>query len=169
VTVLTPMSDEALTAGTAAITHPDIRWGRVDIKTVGLLPNVLAQQAAVDAGVDDVILHRDGFVTEGSRSNVFAVLDGEIVTAQADHRVLPGVTRAIVLELARGAGCSVVERDWTVAELASADEIFMTSTTKGVRPIVAIDGTPVGAGCRGPVTETMQQLYASFVKEQTGR
>lgn len=166
---LTPMSDEVLTAGTAAITHPDIRWGRVDIKTVGLLPNVLAQQAAVDAGVEDVILHRDGIVTEGSRTNVFGVFDSEIVTAQADNRILPGVTRAIVLELARDAGYPVVERDWTIDELRQADEVFMTSTTKGVRPIVAIDASPVAAGRRGPVTEALQKFYAAFVDEQTCR
>ncbi len=149
--------------GTRAITAPDIRWGRVDLKTTGLLPNVLAQQAAVDAGADDVILHRDGFVTEGSHTNVYGVIDGVLVTAPADHRILAGVTRGIVLDLAVAAGITVDEREWTLDELMNADEVVMSSTTAGVRPIVEIDGTPVASGTRGPVTLELQQRYRAFV------
>lgn len=161
--------DAALVEGNRAITHPDERWGRVDLKTVGLLPNVLAQQAAVDAGVDDVILHRDGIVTEGSRTNVHGVFDGVVVTAPADHRILAGVTRGIVLELATADGIEVVERSWTLDELAAADEVYMSSTTAGVRPIVEIDGRPVGDGRRGPVTERLQGRYAEFVAAEVER
>lgn len=150
-------------SGTRAITQNDLRWGRVDIKTTGLLANVLAQQAAIDAGVDDVILHRDGFVTEGSRTNVMAVLDGAIVTARADHRILAGVTRGIVLELARATGIDVEERDWTLDELRAADEVLMTSTTSGVRPVVVIDDRPVGGGRRGPITAGLHEAYLAFV------
>lgn len=162
-------SESLLVEGARAITHPDERWGRVDIKTVGLLPNVLAQQAAVDAGVDDVILHRDGVVTEGSHTNVHAVIDGVVVTAPADRRILAGVTRGIVLELAVADGVEVVERDWTLDELAAADEVCMSSTTAGVRPIVQVDGRPVGAGGRGPVTARLQDLYAAFVAAEVDR
>lgn len=155
--------DAVLVGGTRAITAPDIRWGRVDVKSIGLLPNVLAQQAAVDAGVDDVILHRDGTVTEGSHTNVFGVVDGAVVTAPADHRILAGITRGLVLELAADAGVPVSERDWSLAELLGAGEVFMTSTTTGVRPIVEIDGRAVGEGRRGPVTARVQERYAAFL------
>lgn len=157
-------SETLLVDGARAITAPDLRWGRVDIKTIGLLPNVLAQQSAVDAGVDDVILHREGVVTEGSHTNVYGVIDGTIVTAPADHRILAGVTRGIVLELAEADELPVVERDWTLDELAAAAEVFMSSTTAGVRPIVAIDGRPVGDGRRGPVTGRLQRSYAAFLE-----
>ena len=150
-------------SGTRAITQPDMRWGRVDIKTTGLLANVLAQQAAVDAGVDDVILHRDGVVTEGSRTNVLTVVDGSIVTAPADHRILAGVTRNIVLELAEATGLAVTQRDLTLDELRAADEVLMTSTTAGVRPVVEIDGQAVGSGLPGPITIALQGAYATFV------
>ena len=155
--------------GSRAITAVDIRWGRVDLKTTGLLPNVLAQQAAHEAGVDDVILHRDGVVTEGSHTNVFAVIDGVVVTAPADHRILPGVVRAVVIESAVAAGIAIDEREWTLDELSAADEVFMTSTTAGARPIVEVDGRPVGDGHRGPVTTRLQQLYAAFVAAERTR
>lgn len=155
--------------GSRAITGDDIRWGRVDLKTTGLLPNVLAQQTAVDAGADDVILHRDGVVTEGSHTNVFGVIGGALVTAPVDHRILPGVVRCIVIESALAAGIAVAEREWTLAELMAADEVFMTSTTAGARPIVEVDGRPVGGGGRGPVTAHVQQLYAEFVEAERTR
>jgi D-alanine transaminase len=155
--------------GTRALTADDIRWGRVDMKTTGLLPNVLAEQAALEAGVDDVILHRGGVVTEGSHTNVFGVFDGALVTAPADHRILPGVVRGIVIEAARASGIAVVEREWTLDELSAADEVFMTSTTAGARPIVEIDGRPIGGGTRGPVTVQVQALYAEFVAAERAR
>lgn len=149
--------------GSSAITRPDQRWGRVDIKTTGLLPNVLAEQAAIEAGVDDVIQHRDGLVTEGSHSNVFAVIDSALVTAPADHRILAGVTRGIVLELAHGQNIDVIEREWSLDELVGADEVLMTSTTAGVRPIIEIDGRPVGSGARGPIVDKLIGAYTAFV------
>lgn len=149
--------------GTKAVTAPDIRWGRADIKTTGLLPNVLAEQAAIDRGANDVVFVRGDEVVEGSHTNVFGVIDGVLVTAPADHRILAGVTRGIVLELARDVGVDVEERTWTVAELAAADEVLMTSTTAGVRPIVAVDGRPIGDGARGPVTARLQHAYGRFV------
>lgn len=156
---------DAVEHGSRAITSPDIRWGRVDLKTIGLLPNVLAEQAAIEAGADDVILHRDGVVTEGSHTNVFGVSDGALVTAPTDHRILPGVVRGIVVEAARADGIVVDEREWTLDELSAADEVFMTSTTAGARPIAEIDGRPVGAGTRGPVTARVQRRYAEFVAD----
>jgi D-alanine transaminase len=160
---VTVPSPEMLERGTRAITSPDIRWGRVDLKTTGLLPNVLAQQGALDAGVEDVILHRDGAVTEGSHTNVFGVIDDVLVTAPADRRILAGVVRGLVLELARDAGVVTEQRTWSPAEMAAADEVIMTSTTAGVRPIVEIDGRAVGAGVRGPVTASLQAAYAELL------
>lgn len=154
--------------GTRAITAADIRWGRVDMKTTGLLPNVLAQQAALDAGVDDVIMHRDGMVTEGSHTNVFGVIDGALVTAPTDHRILPGVIRGIVVEMARASGVAVDEREWSLDELFVADEVFMTSTTTGAVPVVEVDRRAVGDGSRGPVTMRMHDLYAGFVAQTVG-
>ena len=159
-------SAAVLESGTRAITHDDERWGRVDIKTTGLLANVLAQQAAIDAGVDDVILLRDGVVTEGSRTNVLGVLDGALVTAPSDHRILGGVTRSIVIELAAAEGIEVDERPWSVGELRRADEVLMTSPTSGVRPITEVDGALVGSGKRGAVTRRLQDAYAAFVADQ---
>lgn len=167
-TKVTAPRPESATAGTRAITHHDIRWGRVDIKTTGLLPNVLAQQLAVEAGVGDVVLHRDGIVTEGSHTNVFGVIDGVIVTAPADHRILPGITRSIVLELALADGIEVAERTWTLDELFAADEVFMTSTNSGVRPIIEIDGRLVALGRCGPMTRHLQGLYRGFVARECG-
>lgn len=154
---------EMLHVGSRAITSPDLRWGRVDIKTTGLLANVLAEQSAVDAGVDDVILHSGDLVTEGSHTNVWGVVDDRVVTAPADHRILAGVTRSLVLELAADAGIAVDQREWTLAELDAATEVFMSSTTAGVRPIVEIDGRPVGTGIPGAVTQQLQRLYRSHL------
>ena len=162
-------SRAAVEHGSRAITAPDIRWGRVDLKTTGLLPNVLAEQAAIDAGVDDVILHRDGVVTEGSHTNVFAAIDGVLVTAPTGHRILPGVVRGIVIEQARADATTVDERAWTLDELRDADEVFMTSTTAGARPIIEIDGRPVGDGARGPLTARVQQRYDVFVAAERAR
>lgn len=152
--------------GTSAITSADERWGRVDIKTTGLLANVLAQQVAIDAGADDVILHRNGIVTEGSHTNVMGIIDGVVVTAPADRRILAGVTRGIVIELAAAEDLKVEEREWSLGELRAADEVVMTSTTAGVRPIVTVDRRPIGAGTRGPITERLQQLYAAFIADR---
>lgn len=163
-----PRPQAEVEMGTRAITHPDLRWGRVDIKSTGLLANVLAQQQAIDTGVSDVVLHRDGVVTEGSHTNVFAVIDGVIVTTPTGHRILAGITRGLVLELARADGLPVDERDWTLEELFAADELFMTSTNSEVRPVVAVDGRPIGTQARGPITHRLQQLYRAYVAHECG-
>lgn len=147
--------------GFQAVTVPDRRWARVDIKTVSLLGNVLAQQAAVDAGVDDAILLRDGVALEGAHSNLFAVFDGTVVTHPVSNVILPGITRSYVLEMARGMGLEVEERPIQVEELAGADEAFFTGTTTEVKPCVRIDGRAVGNGSPGPVTT---RLYDAFLE-----
>ena len=147
--------------GYEAITVPDDRWARVDIKSIGLLPNVLAQQAAVDAGVADALLVRDGVALEGSHNNVFAVLDGVLTTHPATQRILHGVAREYVIELARALDLPVEERPVLLEEMRGADEIFFTGTTTEVRPTVRLDGKPVGDGTVGPIASA---LYDAFVE-----
>jgi D-alanine transaminase len=145
--------------GYEAITVPDRRWARVDIKSISLLPNVLAQQAAVDQGVSDALLVRDGVALEGSHNNVFAVFDGVVTTHPATHQILQGVAREYVIELAREQGIQVEERPVSLEEMRAADEIFFTGTTTEVRPTVRLDDQPVGSGKVGPVAKA---LYGAF-------
>ncbi len=145
--------------GYEAITVPDDRWARVDIKSIGLLPNVLAQQAAVDADVADALLVKDGVALEGSHNNVFAVFDGVVTTHPATHQILHGVTRAYVIELAREQGLTVEDRPLPLEEMRGADEIFFTGTTTEVRPTVRLDGEPVGDGKVGPVAKALSEAF----------
>ncbi len=152
--------------GYSAISAPDRRWARVDLKTIGLLPNVLAQQAAVDAGVADALLVKDGVALEGSQNNVFGVFDGVVTTHPATHEILHGVGRGFVMELARGMGMTVVERAIPVEEMRGADEIFFTGTTTEVRPTVELDGRPVGDGTVGPVAKALYEAFKVGVVEE---
>jgi D-alanine transaminase len=145
--------------GYEAITVPDERWARVDIKSIALLPNVLAQQAAVEAGVEDALLVRDGVALEGSHNNVFAVLHGVVTTHPATQRILHGIAREYVLELARAQGLPVEERPVLLEEMREADEIFFTGTTTEVRPTVRLDGEPVGNGKVGPVATALYEAF----------
>lgn len=145
--------------GYEAITVPDRRWDRVDIKSIGLLPNVLAQQAAVDAGVEDALFVNDGVALEGSHNNVFAVLDGVVTTHPTTHQILHGVAREYVIELARAEGIPVEERPVLLEEMRGADEIFFTGTTTEVRPTVRLDGEPVGNGEVGPVAKVLYEAF----------
>lgn len=158
-------SGERWSRGFRAVTVPDRRWARVDIKTVSLLGNVLAQQAAVDAGVDDAILVRDGVALEGAHSNLFAVFGDTLVTHPLSNVVLPGITRGFVLELARELGLPVRERPLQVEELQRADEAFFTGTTTEVKPCVEIDGRPVGTGRPGPVTARLSEVFNARTEE----
>ncbi|MEF3303500.1 D-amino-acid transaminase [Paenibacillus sp. GYB003] len=154
---------ESMRGGIAAITRPDERWLRCDIKSLNLLGSVLAKQEAEEAGADDVILHRDGIVTECSASNVMIVKDGVLLTHPANRLILHGVTRAVVLRLARELGIPAEERPFSLETLRRADEAFLTSTIMEVMPIVAIDGARVGDGAPGPVTRRLQQAYEATI------
>lgn len=150
--------------GSRAILVPDLRWARADIKSIGLLPNVLAQQAAVEAGADDAILVHDGIAREGGHSNLFAVIRGTLVTHPCTAAILPGITRSIVLELAATLKIPSVEREITVDELANADEVFLTGTTTEVRPVVEIDGRRVASGRPGEITRALHDEYRTLAR-----
>ena len=160
-------ADAVWNRGFAAATVPDRRWGRVDIKTICLLPNVIAFQDAIEAGADDAILVRDGVAIEGAHQNFWAVFEGTAVTHPITHHILPGISRSVVLEVAEEEGIPVVERPIAVEELAHADELFFTGTTGEVRPCVRVDGRPVGDGTVGPVTRALSDAFLARVARVT--
>ncbi len=153
--------------GVACITIPDIRWQRCNIKSIALLPNVLAKQQAAEAGAYEAIFARDGAATEGSSSNVFAVRRGELWTHPESERILSGITRDVVLRLARHSGVPVREEPVPAAELAAADEIFITSTINEVMPVTRLDGRMVGDGRPGSVTMRLWEAFGRLVQELT--
>ncbi len=155
-----PLSLHVRQEGVTAATCEDLRWGRCDIKSVNLLANVLAREEAKKAGVFEAILVKDGVVTEGSVSNVMAVQAGTIVTAPEGPRILSGVTRTVVLGLAKQEGITVEERFLSVASLFASDEVFLTGTTLEVLGVVRIDGKSIGSGRPGPVTNTLAARWA---------
>lgn len=148
---LTPTNPALRARGIRAVTIPDPRWGRCDVKTVNLLANVLAREEARRRGVDDAIFVRGGLVAEATAANVFAVAKGRLVTPPEGPSILSGVTRACLIELAREAGIPVSERRLTAGDLKRADEIFLTGTTVEVLPVVRLDGKRVGSGKPGPI------------------
>lgn len=151
-----------LAAGVAAITVPDIRWRRCDIKAVALLANVLLRQQASEAGAAEAFLIRDGLVTEGSASNLFLVSDGVLVTPGNGPFILTGVTRDLVLELARAHGIRCAERDVHDAELGTASELMLSSSTRELLPVTTLDGRAVGNGRPGPVQARLYTLYQEY-------
>jgi D-alanine transaminase len=147
--------------GIPVISVPDNRWDRVDIKSVGLLPNVLAKQAAREAGAKEAwFVDQKGFVTEGSSTNAWIVTrDGAVVTRPADHGILRGITRTVVLEVIADHGLKLEERAFTMDEAYAAREAFITSATQFVTPVVQIDGKPVGNGAPGLIATALRRDY----------
>lgn len=148
-------------AGVSVVTYPDIRWSRCDIKTVNLLGAVLAKQYAHDHGAFEAVFVRESAVTEGSHTNVFGVIDGTLRTYPASNLILGGVTRDVVLELARELGIAVSETPFHIHQIPSLQECFLTGTTTDVMPIVTIDGAPVGDGRPGQVTTALYEALAA--------
>lgn len=148
--------DDVRARGAAAITVPDQRWGRCDLKTIQLLPNVLAKQRAAAAGAYDALQVRDGIMTEGAHTNAFAVLDRVVRTHPAGPHILSGITREIVLEVAAEVGLSTSEEPIRAVDLSRATEVFLTGTTTDVMPVVRLDGKPVGTARPGPVSLQLQ-------------
>lgn len=149
-------------AGVAAITLADTRWSRCDLKVVSLLANVLARQQAVEAGCAEALLLRDGYLKEGAASNIFVVTDGVLLAPPKGHLMLPGITYDVVLELAARHGLRTAVREIAEAELRTADEVWMTSSTKEILAITTLDGRPVGDGRPGPVGQRMWAWYQDF-------
>jgi D-alanine transaminase len=161
-------ADDLRVRGASAITIPDIRWMRCDIKSIQLLPNVFAKQAAVERGAVDALMIRDGMVTEGSHANFMGVLDGVIRTHPTNHLILPGITRAVVLDLARGLGVTYVEEPITESDLARLDEAFLVGTTTDVMPIVRIDDRAIKDGAPGPITQRLVTEFRSYLDAACG-
>ncbi|MFP2909784.1 aminotransferase class IV [Pyxidicoccus sp. 3LFB2] len=143
--------------GVSTVLLPDLRWARCDLKTVNLLPNIMAKQQAREAGAFEALLVRDGFITEGASTSAFFVMDGTLFTHPKNERILPGVTRDIVLELARELGIPVQERAVRVDERDRFQEVFLAGTTTDVQPVTAVDGARVGEGKPGTVTLALQR------------
>ncbi len=153
--------------GIAVKSHPDIRWKRCDIKTVALLPNVLAKQAAREAGAYEAwLIDERGCVTEGASTNAWIVTpDGELVTRQTDNGILAGITRHTLKALAHSMQLKFVERPFSLAEAKKAKEAFITSATSFVTPVVKIDGEAVGDGKVGPTAKRLREEYVRFASE----
>jgi D-alanine transaminase len=152
--------------GIAVTSVPDNRWGRVDIKTVGLLPNVLARQTAIDRGARDAwFVDQDGTVTEASSANAWIVTrDGTLVTRRADHAILRGITRTVVFDEVKGQGLSIEERGFTLAEAYAAREAFITSSSQIVLPVVRIDGHTIGDGKPGPIATALRREFYRYAE-----
>jgi len=148
--------------GAAAHSAEDFRWQRCDIKSISLIGNCLLRQVSADAGSAETILFRDGVLTEASASNVFIVKAGVIQAPPKSNLILPGITYDVVVELARDAGLPLEIRDIPEGEARSAEEIWVTSSSKEVLAIVSLDGKPVGDGKPGPVFRRMHALYQEF-------
>ncbi|WP_295810607.1 D-amino-acid transaminase [uncultured Nitratireductor sp.] len=153
--------------GMTVITVPENRWDRVDIKTIGLLPNVLARQAAVDAGAQEAwFVDPDGTVKEGASTNAWIVTtDGSLVTRPADFGILRGITRATVMKVADSLDLKVEERAFSVEEAQSAREAFVTSATSVVMPVVSIDGKPVANGHPGTVARSLRDAFFAIAEK----
>jgi len=156
---------EAVDSGVAAVTLLDNRWLRCDLKTVALLPNVLLRQQALDAGAVEAVLLRDGFLTEGAASNIFAVKDGVLLIPPKSHLILPGITYDVILELAHKHGIRCEIREVSEAEVRSAQELWLSSSTREVLAITRLDGKAVGDGRPGPLFQRMYALFQEFKAE----
>jgi D-alanine transaminase len=158
-------------AGIAVVTRPDERWARCDIKSTGLLPNVLAKTAARGEGAWEAwLIDRDGRITEGSSTTAWIVdREGRLVTRDLDNAVLPGVTRRVLAEVAAHAQISIVERRFTREEALQAREAFITAATIGALPVVTIDGKQIGGGKPGQVARRLQELYRRAAALKSGR
>jgi len=159
---LSTPAPELLAEGAAAITAADNRWLRCDIKSTALLSNVLMRQLAVDAGAHETVMIRDGWLTEGSASNVFVVRDGVILAPPKSNLILPGTTYDVVLELAQANGMRAQIRPISEEELRGADEVWITSAMREVLAVTRLDGKPVGSGAPGEVFRRMHAAFTEF-------
>lgn len=156
-------------SGAAVITQPDVRWERCDIKSTNLLGNVLAMQAAAEAGcMEALLVLPDGKLTEGTHTSFFGVLNGALLTAPNSHDILPGITRGLILRLAERARIPVQEHVLMKADLERVSELFLTGTTSEVMPVVKVDSRQIADGKPGPITHRLQDAYDQAVREHVG-
>jgi D-alanine transaminase len=148
--------------GVSAITLADIRWQHCNVKAITLLPNILLRQQAIDANTAEAILLKDGYAIEGAASNIFIVSNGVLKTPPNSPALLPGVTRDLVLELAKANAIPYREEEIAIEELAAADEIWLTSSTREISPVVRLDDRPVGNGKPGVLWNRMIRLYQNY-------
>jgi D-alanine transaminase len=161
------IDDPKAVSGIKLLSVPDIRWARRDIKSVALLAQVLAKQAAAAAGCQEAIMHEDGVVTEGGSSTVFIVTEGgRIVTRPNSQAILPGITRQTVLRLAREKALAIEERLFTLDEVFAAQECFTTSATSFVKPVIEVDGKRIGGGQPGPMARRLRDLYVEAARAE---
>lgn len=152
---------QTLTTATATLLE-DIRWQHCDIKSIALLGNILLRNKAAEQGYDEAILQRDGLVTEGSTSNVFMVTDGKIYTPPKNQFILGGITRDLIIEIAESNGYEVHEQSITSTQLLTCDEVWISSSSREISPIVAIDGKIVGSGQPGPIAAKLFDKFQAF-------
>ena len=148
--------------GVKVLTIEDSRWEMCNVKATTLLANVLLRQQAIEQGCAEAILHRKGYVTEGAASNLFAVIDGVLITPEKTTEILPGITRQVILELASTNGIQISEEVISVEALHTASEIWITSSTREIVPVIELDSEKVGAGVPGPVFQKMNQLFQQY-------
>jgi D-alanine transaminase len=153
---------EVISAGISAITIEDFRWTACDIKSTSLVANVMLRHQASDANVDDAILIKNGMVTEGTASNVFIVKNNVLITSPTGNELLSGITRDLVIEIAKNNAILVEEREIKEAELYNADEIWMTSSTREIAPVISLNKKTVGSGVAGNMWKTVMDLYQQY-------
>jgi D-alanine transaminase len=158
---------QSASQGHAVISQPDIRWTRCDIKTVSLLPAVLAKRAASEAGVADAwFVNEEGIITEGTSSNAWIVTpNNELITRQIDNLILSGITRLTILKLAETAGLKFTERPFSLEDAKQATEAFTSSSTALVKPVIEIDGVQIGDGQAGPITRQLIEHYLNYMDD----
>lgn len=162
-----PLLNDPNIAGVAVVTFADLRWARRDIKSISLLAPVLAKQYARECGAFEAFMHERDAITEGGSSNAFMVKNGTVVTRPLTHAILAGVTRHVAVDIAALAGIPFEERPFSVAEARAADELFLSSATNFVLPVVSLDGVAVGNGTPGPVTLRLRELYIARALQLT--
>ncbi|MFP7474120.1 D-amino-acid transaminase [Niallia taxi] len=160
---------EQLDNGVEAITVEDIRWSRCDIKSLNLLGNVIAKQKATEAGCYESIQYRELTVTEGSSSNIWIMKDNSVKTHEANQFILNGITRQKIIQLCKENEIEIIEEAFTIEDLIDADEVFLSSTTAEVMPIISINNVPVGNGEIGPVTRNLQKLFKDAIESECGQ
>ena len=165
---VTPPDLEMISAGISVITVDDFRWGACDIKSTSLVANVMLKQQAVVAEADDAILIKNCMVSEGTASNVFIVKNNVLITPPTGHKLLPGITRDLVIEIAKNSTILVEEREVKEAELYTADEIWMTSSTREIAPVIRLNGEAVGSGAAGEMWKRVTDLYQQYKQTLRG-